>query len=163
MRICFALLAVLISLFSYADTLEDALQHCRSIMPSADRLSCYDAIPPKAPSVPSAVAETPTPVTATHTTAPAMQTRLVDYFGFEEKAIAKQMPDTIDVEIADVSTNNGKLTITLNNGQIWRQTDNKLYHYKTEDGQAYIQRGALSSFFFSQQGVKTRIRVKRLQ
>ena len=53
-----------------------------------------------------------------------------------------------------------KLTVTLDNGQVWRQLDNRPMHLKT--GEAVVVREAsLGSFLLEKQSGSRSIRVKR--
>lgn len=89
-----------------------------------------------------------------------------EQFGFERKeaAAANKEIDRLYVEVTSVKRDSlGMSTIYLVNGQVWRQTGNGRYFYKEMQGKAYLERGSMSSFFFSQDEIKRRIRVKRLQ
>ncbi|MFQ3190206.1 MAG: hypothetical protein ACI936_001336 [Paraglaciecola sp.] len=56
----------------------------------------------------------------------------------------------------------GDLIITLENGQVWRQTDGS--HFRlSKDEVVIIERGALGSFFIGKEDTKKRIRAKRLK
>ena len=138
-----------------AASLNDGINHCRTIAAADQRLACYDAIAVQQDASPEAT------VKETSTNSSVFSNPFKEIFGFEEKEIAKQIPDRLEVEVSDFSQGNGKSQITLSNGQVWRQLDNKPFVYSADNGQAYIQRGALGSFFFSQEGTKKRIRVKR--
>lgn len=150
------LIGLILASSAMAASLNDDLNHCRTIAAADQRLACYDAI----------ANQQDAPIHAT-TTSNSQATNSVfsnpfkEIFGFEEKEIAKQIPERLEVEVSDFSQGNGKSQITLSNGQVWRQLDNKPFVYSADNGQAYIQRGALGSFFFSQEGTKKRIRVKR--
>ena len=55
----------------------------------------------------------------------------------------------------------GEQIITLDNGQVWRQTDS--VRLKLVEGQSVtIKRGALGSFFISKENANKRIRAKRV-
>lgn len=150
------LACLLISASSVAAPLNSDLAECRDIASAEQRLACYDAI-----ILPSSdVATTPEPETPT---TQASKVRFSELFGFEEKEIAKQIPDRMEVEVSESALVHGKRVFRLSNGQVWRQTDNKRFIYNPANGPAYIQRGALSSFFFSQRDTNTRIRVKRVE
>lgn len=71
--------------------------------------------------------------------------------------------DKIIVEVAERSEGPyGKWTITLKNGQVWKQTEDVGYFSWDEDTY-YIERGALNSFFFGREGANRRFRVKRVK
>ena len=151
---------LLISASSMAAPNVNDLTTCRSIASAEQRLACYDAI-----ILPSSDAS-PKQKLATATEAQPIapnKTRFSELFGFEEKEIAKQIPDRMDVEVIESALVHGKRVFRLSNGQVWRQTDNKRFIYNPDNGPAYIERGALSSFFFSQRDTNSRIRVRRVE
>lgn len=141
-----------------ATSLNDDLASCRTIAAAEQRLACYDNIANQQDTPQSSATRD-----NTATSGSVFSNPFKEIFGFEEKEIAKQIPDRIDVEVSAISQGYGKLQITLSNGQVWRQLDNKHFAYSEDNGQAYIQRGALGSFLFSQEGTKKRIRVKRIK
>jgi exopolysaccharide biosynthesis protein len=162
---------LLLSPLAFSQDIALQLSHCRAIKDNDQRLACYDALSsetsnsvaiatPKTTPAAQAMVSTPAPTTNVESVT-SITERFSEFFGFEEKEIAKHIPDSMVVEVASVSSNGSKLVIKMTNGQVWQQTDSKPYNYRDENGQPYIQRGALGSFFFSQKGVKTRIRVKR--
>ena len=54
----------------------------------------------------------------------------------------------------------GKLIVSLENGQVWRQTGNSTLRIRTGD-QVYVEEGMLGSYFLSKESSNKRIRVKR--
>ena len=169
MRIIIGLALLTLTSLATAEALDKALQQCRTIESGDQRLDCYDAIGRQqdSTSLPSSVNSTaaePTKALATKalaTKAPAKDNS--ELFGFEARQIAKQVPDRIDVEVIKANTVHGKKIFQLSNGQVWKQIDTKRFVFSQTKGQAYIERGALGSFFFSQQNSNTRIRVKRVK
>ncbi len=148
------LASLLISCSSVAAPLHNELAQCRTIASAERRLACYDAIG----------LSNNEAVTVSKPAADVVsKERLSELFGFEEKEIAKQIPDRMEVEVRESALVHGKRVFRLSNGQVWRQTDNKRFMYTPDNGPAYIERGALSSFFFSQRDTNTRIRVKRVE
>jgi hypothetical protein len=59
-------------------------------------------------------------------------------------------------------THYGKLIITIENGQVWRQTDGTRFRLSTDE-LVIIERGALGSFFIGKEKTNQRIRVKRVK
>ena len=174
MRIIIGLALLTLTSLATAEALDKALQQCRTIESGDQRLDCYDAIGRQqdSTSLPSSVNSTtaePTKALATKalttkaltTKAPAKDNS--ELFGFEARQITKQVPDRINVEVIKANTVHGKKIFQLTNGQVWKQIDTKRFVFSQTKGQAYIERGALGSFFFSQQNSNTRIRVKRVK
>lgn len=164
MRIIIGLALLTLTSLATAEALDKALQQCRTIESGEQRLDCYDAIGRQqdSTSLPSSVNSTAAePTKALATKAPAKDNS--ELFGFEARQITKQVPDRIDVEVIKANTVHGKKIFQLSNGQVWKQIDTKRFVFSQTKGQAYIERGALGSFFFSQQNSNTRIRVKRVK
>jgi hypothetical protein len=178
-RIIIGLALLTLTSLATAEALDKALQQCRTIESGDQRLDCYDAIGRQqdSTSLPSSVNSTtaePTKALATKALATkALTTKALttkapakdnsELFGFEARQITKQVPDRINVEVIKANTVHGKKIFQLSNGQVWKQIDTKRFVFSQTKGQAYIERGALGSFFFSQQNSNTRIRVKRVK
>ena len=56
----------------------------------------------------------------------------------------------------------GKLIITLETGQVWRQTNSTSLRLKPGQ-EVYVEEGALGSYFLGKESSNKRIRVKRLK
>ena len=159
--------------------LVEKIQRCSQIDNSEERLLCYDELgkavrsaentsessthpQERSPETLSADAAREQEQT---TTAPSGQTA-EELFGFEHKQAAKEQekPDRLYVEVSTTKKDRGGyLTIYLTNGQVWRQTGNHQYYYRETQGRAYLERGLLNNFLFSQENINRRIGVKRLQ
>ncbi len=169
MRNLIATLLIALSLPVFAASLQQAIDDCRIINNPSERLACYDELSTLTPVADSSSERTqqtiqePTERSDNDSLVTNFTDKFADFFGFEEKEIAKRIPDSMDVFVKSVSSGNGKLMIRLENGQVWEQIDSKYFRYREDNGQAYIQKGALGSFFFSQRDTKTRIRVRRQQ
>ena len=164
MRIIIGLALLTLTSLATAEALDKALQQCRTIESADQRLDCYDAIGRQqdSTSLPSSVNSTAAePTKALTAKAPAKDNS--ELFGFEARQITKQVPDRINVEVIKANTVHGKKIFQHSNGQVWKQIDTKRFVFSQTKGQAYIERGALGSFFFSQQNSNTRIRVKRVK
>jgi quercetin dioxygenase-like cupin family protein len=87
-------------------------------------------------------------------------TTTADDFGLPR--VKKVDPDEkIYMTITKVSEGpRGKLKFTFDNGQVWKQSDSASINIKEGDV-VYIERGAIGSFWLSQDSIKKRIRVKR--
>jgi len=167
-RIPLLVLVFSISLPTLSANLQQAIDDCRVINEAAKRLACYDQLSTLVPTQQDTKTVDDqvimdTPIAQNNEATTTFTDKFADFFGFEEKEIAKRIPDAMDVFVKNVSSSNGKLIIRLENGQVWQQIDSKYYRYEDSKGQAYIQKGALGSFFFSQKDTKTRIRVRRQQ
>ncbi|MEP4300084.1 MAG: hypothetical protein ABJ340_10495, partial [Paraglaciecola sp.] len=87
----------------------------------------------------------------------------IKQFGVEHKADTSDLPATISAVITSVKLGPyKKYAIQLDNGHIWKQTDDKRLKLSKGDN-VIIQRGALNSFFIKKDGMNTRIRVKRVK
>jgi hypothetical protein len=164
--------------------LVDQIQRCSELDGSEGRLACYDemarglssadqtsegsrqpeqAVSGAGAAVAAAGAAVALPEPAT--TDPSVQT-IEEQFGFEQKQAAaeKEKVDRIYVEVSDVKIDRAAMsTVYLTNGQVWRQIETGRYFYTEKQGKAYVERGSMNSFFFSQENIKRRIRVKRLR
>jgi hypothetical protein len=84
-------------------------------------------------------------------------------FGQEDKQRTKNLIKEIQAQVVLVKKGTyGKQIITLNNGQVWRQTDST--YLKLRKGQTIIiKRGAMGSFFIGKHSTNKRIRAKRIK
>ena len=62
---------------------------------------------------------------------------------------------------AVTKSSSGKLTITLENGQVWRQSDSKSFRISVGDA-VVVRAKSLGSFMLSKEGSSRSIRVKRV-
>lgn len=87
----------------------------------------------------------------------------VQNFGMARQKAVEATPESIEsIAVEVIRSRYRKHTITLENGQIWRQTDSKRLTIKV--GQvAVVTRGAISSFFMQAKSGGPRIRVKRIK
>ena len=87
---------------------------------------------------------------------------VVDSYRTLGTAIAIEQVEQIEATVTDVRESaSNKLTVTLDNGQVWRQLDNKTLRLK--NGEAVIVRKAsLGSFLLEKESGSRSIRVKRL-
>jgi hypothetical protein len=155
--------SVVFAATTLASTVDDALNNCRAISDNNKRLQCYDTIHRHTPAPPKASTPPQQASNSAMVEVAASAKRPEELFGFEDIEIAKQMPESIEVEVVEALQIHGKRVFRFANGQVWRQIDSKRFVYNPDNGQAYIQRGALGSFFFSQRETNARIRVKRVE
>jgi hypothetical protein len=191
-----AVLIVLISPLSMANTLLNNLSICAKNTDSLQRLVCYDKLAEVAEndllhqqkmqqpisqqistSMPSvqkkqnnSVLSEITPPQKAQTIKPQPTidvTNKVDLqkasFGQEDKQRSKDLIKEIQAEIVQIKKGAyGQQIITLNNGQVWRQTDST--SLKLRKGHVVIiRRGAMGSFFIGKENANKRIRAKRVK
>jgi hypothetical protein len=85
----------------------------------------------------------------------------VESFGLVKKIEPKDKVTKIVTNIKGITKNPyGKLVVTLDNGQVWRQIGDANLRLKPGQ-QVYVEEGALGSFFLGKESLNTRIRVKR--
>ncbi|WP_100642738.1 hypothetical protein [Alteromonas facilis] len=164
-------------------TVESAIQACSQESNSLQRLVCYDrlakqlreysggktALPtvsqrptPRPAQIPAhaqnKVAETPAAVAAS----PSVVTNSAqDQFGLEHRQDTDAMIQKIYAVVTDITSNAyKKRTITLDNGQRWRQQDGSSLKIAVGDT-IYIERGVLGAFYLSTDDLNRRMKVKR--
>jgi hypothetical protein len=161
---------ILISANAYANTnLGQQLSICAAKTDKTVRLTCYDDLAVNVEtSTPSTAVVATTKVTATEvlrpTPAPIIHTKIesVNTFGLSKKALEKQV-DKIYSEVLTVKKDPyGKLTITLSNGQVWKQNSPERYHVK-KGQRIFIATGALNSFLLGSDDRNSTTRVRRLK
>ncbi len=150
--ICGTAVAALMSVNVQAQSVTDAqLASCAKIENPLQRLVCFDQL-----------SDGKAPVT-TQRVQPGQQSGSAeDKFGREHIEDDRAAPEKIFVEIVDKSKDvYGYWVIDLSNGQRWRQTEAATFQLP-DDGDYYIERGVLNSFFLGRQGINRRIRVQRI-
>lgn len=169
-----------VSLSGQAATL--SLESCAAIEDPVERLACYDtlagrlpadtakasgtapsAVDPVAPKtdviVPAGPAVTPT-VPAVESTPDAEA-----LFGLEHKQKpGEERLDELQLKWTKKKKDAyGKWIITLENGQVWRQTDSRRFNFGNSEQWVVISRGILGSFFLGEPERNGGIRVKRVK
>ena len=157
---------------------EGSLFDCRQIKDSEERVLCYDKI---VDALSSGSLSTPTaggpeqaaePLNAQAADAPeqAAKPDPEDLFGkgdaeksqIVEESLAIEKIDHIQATITGLKRSvTKKYTITLDNGQIWRQLDNQRIPLRNED-KIIIREASLGSYLMEKQSGSGSIRVKRL-
>lgn len=133
-----------------AGTVEQGLADCAGVAGEQQRLACFDALARN-------VAVGPDPVAPASPDEPS-----TEQFGLEHKDPNLGGESELRAVVTGVKkTTLGKMTLTLDNGQVWQQKDSKtlLLH---EGDTVLIERGALSAFYLSAGGNK-RISVSRVK
>lgn len=153
-----AIPSLLLSLHASAG-IEQQLANCAAIDGKLERLICYDDLAVNASSQ-SANKTIASPVPATAVTVASPMTT-EENFGKIYKADPTEI-NRLDMKVASVSKDPyGALKIRFENGQVWKQNDNRRFKLKQGDT-VYIEKGALGSFLLGKQDINTTIRVKRL-
>ena len=159
-----------------AETVSDALQACSTETNSLKRLVCFDRIVKNmrqyeglddtvARSLPvptNTVRATPTP------TRPIQESNQeIDNFGLEpepEASTATMVDGKLFAMImATKQIQSSKYQFTLDNGQIWEQTNAQIGGVPKAGDRVSIESGILGAFFLSKEGANKRFRVKRIQ
>jgi len=132
-------LLALLATGANADSLSGQLQGCATIAADSERLACYDTL------------------------SKTLDGRAEQNFGQERKRIAEEAPDSIEATIAGIQeAAYGKLLITLDNGQVWRQNDSARVNWESGDP-VIVERALFGSFFMKQPDGGRRMRVKRVK
>ena len=141
-----------------------AVQRCRAIKDSAQRLACYDALPLGTPAARAPGAASPAAGGATAPSPAAGSTpTLLQRFGFENRAPVDEVP-SIETHIPGRFEGWGpKSVINLANGQAWQVIDDSARTAYKENPKVTVRRGTLGSFFLDIEGVNPAPRVRRVQ
>lgn len=157
-----------------AEMLSEALLKCSEQDNSLQRLVCYDRIvkdmlqynglqqPISAELAQSATVEAKTMAVTPMVPSTAEPATLTP----EQRFGAPQKPaeESLDKLVAKVSEINKdprqRLIITLDNGQVWRQTEQQGIKLAVGDA-LYIERGVLGAFYLGKNGQNRRMKVKR--
>jgi len=142
---------------SLASSLDSALLSCKQITDDTKRLACFDQIQlhSDTPATTASSAENAAPV--------KNQAVLTEQdFGLEHKAAVKdKLQSSVPMVLKKISTTAFGLQIfSFENAQVWRQVSKENFNAKI--GKTYIlERGALNSFFLSEEGSGRKTRVRR--
>ena len=154
---------------------------CRAIASATARLGCYDQLADAHAASANHPAQTGTAeeaspaaaavtTAATATTEPAANFSQEALFGKSGAEIEKSVQEAtgaaeinqIEARVSKIKTSaTGYAVITLDNGQVWKQTDRSRLRLSGND-QVTIRRAALGSFMLRKTGRKTIMRVKRI-
>lgn len=162
------------------ESIQDAMRKCGSVQNSLKRLVCYDDIVNNlerysglddlmnipAPLPPSAAAgTTPSAPVATQQAPKAQQEQsTTDRFGFEHKRANVDTEERIFAKVTKVKKGPyDKVSISLDNGQVWKETDSMARLKVKVDDEIYIEKGALGAFFLGKEGLNKRLKVKRVK
>lgn len=133
-------------------TLASQLEQCRTEQNALKRLVCYDEINTR-------TAGSPAPQAAER--ARAVTNPPEDNFGKEHRQVAADPVDQLYATVSDISFSPRKeLIITLDNGQIWRQSGSGQFPLQTGE-RIYIKRGLLGAFYLGKDGSNRTLKVVR--
>lgn len=151
-----------------ADEAVAALQRCRQIADSLQRMVCYDAIVlPQAPSsgLPAATQAAPQSAGARPAAVVAAPTAKDEAatFGLPARRI-ESAPEQLESAIAGAFDGwQAQTRIRLSNGQLWQVTDGSEGAYRLRDPKVKITRGPFGSYFMEIEGVKQTPKVRRVE
>jgi hypothetical protein len=161
----FGLLLILASPFGIANTLLDKLSLCTKNKDDTQRLACYDEVVDKnvntQPKQYKVKHQAPLQDITTEQEDNTNQQQAE--FGQENDLRSKGFINQLQATINKIEkTVYGKLVITLDNQQVWRQTDSTRLNLR-KNNVIIIERGAFGSFFISKENANKRIRAKRMR
>jgi hypothetical protein len=176
----FAILACLLpGAAAFADTLQDELRVCRGLTDDDARLICYDAAVDRSRnsgysrSAPAAAPAPAQPAAAAAGTAAATgaatELSQEDLFGKTvdevqqtvEEATGSERIDSLNATVSKLQEYSyGRVLITLDNGQVWKQVDSSNLRLRVGDA-VDIERASLGSFMLRKKGSKRSMRVAR--
>jgi hypothetical protein len=160
-----ALLFAVAAVPTFAEDFGESLRACRSQSDDARRLACYDRVASRAESEApaaavanaggAAAASKPAPPAAVPAAAPTPE----DNFGRERtmaaeedkrRAVESHSIGGLSALVVGIDTRgDGLMTITLDNGQVWRQNAPDSKFRLQEGDKIRIQPGSLNSFILS--------------
>ncbi len=141
------------------ERLSEAVNHCSQQQDKLDRLLCFDRL-----TVTESNHKAHTDLASSDPIQPASpaSTPTQPEFGLEHKA-NEQTQDLMTAQVSAIQTDPyGKWTLTLDNGQRWRQTESKRLRIKVGEP-VIIRKGALGSFSLSRADSNSSTKVKRIQ
>lgn len=163
------LLLAFASLSAQAESLADEMNKCSKVDNSLKRLVCYDKLNQRAqgyadsqlPSNLQAPARQYQPAEVANNDASlGRQHQASPESNFGIRAPIEDI-DSLSASVAKVEKDRrGRMTITLDNGQEWKQTDDEYLGLKPGDS-VVIEKGMLGSFLLRKSGSSKPIRVSR--
>lgn len=160
------LFCILFATSANAETLADALKKCSQESNSLKRLVCYDRLNQRAqgysdselPPALQAASRAVNTNTNTHAVGNNYASPAENNFG--KKAPTEEV-ESLTASVVKAKKNRlGKLIITLDNGQVWKQTDGGYLGIKAGDS-VTIEKGVMGSFMLQKSSGSKVIRVTR--
>ena len=134
---------------------EPSLESCASIKDDTDRLSCYDNLY-KANNLEDSMVQKTIPTQSMQAAVPAD-------FGLKEK-LSSSAPQGVSAVIKSISAlNNGRVSISLDNGQTWRSNDDPGRLRLKPLTKVTITESRIGGFVLKAEGQKGFVRVKRVK
>ena len=153
------LLLTLSFLAHHALAADDSLLQCRQIEDTEERVSCYDNIVDSRSSAASSEGHDKDAVPSAQS---LFGTNDTEARQIVETTLAIEQIDEIEATVAEARESAGeKLIVTLDNGQVWRQLDNKRLHLESGDA-VIVRKASFGSFLLEKQTGSRSIRVKRI-
>ena len=134
---------------------EPSLESCANIKDDTDRLSCYDNLY-KATKLEDSMVQKTIP-------AQSKQAAVSENFGLKEK-LNSSAPQGVSAVIKSISAlNNGRVSISLDNGQTWRSNDDPGRLRLKPLTKVTITESRIGGFVLKAEGQKGFVRVKRVK
>lgn len=177
------IVAVCLLVFPFSGHAERlSLENCAEIEQPAERLACYDKLAGRLPDgtvsegdaapgevgpgapAPDVILSAPSDVTADVSSAEQAKDAEA-LFGLEHKQKPEEeRPYELRLKWTGKERDAyGKWVITLDNGQVWRQTDSTRFSFRNPEQWVVVSRGFLGSFFLGEPGRNRQIRVERVR
>jgi len=143
---------------------EDDLRRCTEIADDSNRLACFDWIT-RAMTAAAPASALPATASAPEPPAAAPSAAAVATFGSE------LVPDTPGEALDEIQSRfageftgwNGNTIFTLENGQVWQQSESGRLVLQADSPLVTIRRGAFSTYRLSVEGVNRAVRVRRIR
>ncbi|MCY7295358.1 hypothetical protein [Alteromonas sp. a30] len=161
---------------AFAESLATAMKKCSQVDNSLKRLVCYDQLNQKAngyqdSQLPTQVNRQGPPQGRNQSAQVYQQVPQyasnqandpVDNFGKPIlETIKREDLDSLSAQVTEIKKDRrGKLTITLDNGQVWQQTDSKSILLR-KGNSVVLEKGLLGAYFLKESSSTNRIRVER--
>jgi len=172
LKLCVLAVVCAFSNVAFAESLAQAMEKCSQVDNSLKRLVCYDQLNQKA----NGYEDSQLPTQVYHRpqnqgnvvyeqapqAAPQQYGNPVDNFGKPIlQTIERNEVESLTAQVASVKkSRRGKLIITLDNGQVWQQTDSK--SILMQAGKTVVlEKGLLGAYFLKEASSTSRIRVER--
>lgn len=133
------------------------IRQCQTVTQEQERLRCYDQLAQQIPASAPAAATTVTTQAAGQIAAKTP----TEAFGLETRVDDNQL-EQLQLTVKSVrQTTKRRLQITMDNGQVWQQTDDSSLDVKPGD-QCRVERAFMGSFLLSNGRSNLKIRVRRV-